>query len=61
MTQKDTIRTTFAQDTKMTPGILRMFSNIAKNSTSSYKKRKQKGQMVSEVLRKAKKQKRRSS
>lgn len=44
MSEKETIRTTFAQDTKMTPGIISIIARIADKSITTYKQRKEASQ-----------------
>jgi hypothetical protein len=44
MSEKETIRTTFAQDTKMTPGIISIIAKIADKSITTYKQRKEASQ-----------------
>ena len=44
MKENETVRTTFAQDTKMTPGIIRILEKIVNGKRSTYKERKEASQ-----------------
>jgi hypothetical protein len=45
MKENEAIRTTFAQDTKMTPGIIRILAKIVNGKRSTYKERKEASQI----------------
>lgn len=50
MQEKETTRTTFAQDTKMTPEIVAGVTMIVRDSLSTFKERSEKGQILFEKL-----------
>ncbi len=50
MKDRETIRTTFAQDTKMTPEIVSGITTLVKDSLSTFKERNEKGKILYEKL-----------
>jgi hypothetical protein len=53
MKENETVRTTFAQDTKMTPGILSIIARIANNSVTTFKQREEASRKYYRALTKA--------
>jgi hypothetical protein len=50
MKENETVRTTFAQDTRMTPGILSIVARIANNSVTTFKQREEASQKYYQAL-----------
>lgn len=50
MKDRETIRTTFAQDNKMTPAIVSGITTLVKDSLSTFKERNEKSQILYDKL-----------
>jgi len=60
MKNNKTVRTTFAQDTKMTPEIVTVITTLVKDSLSTFRERNEKGQILFQKLKIALKESKKS-